>query len=129
MDVDDPSELSPFLVPVKMFNPAIREIKKRRGPVSTYVVSKKPAIILKISVSLEVLSNPGVSMRTTLLPLRVNGFASWTSADDGCTQRFEPLARLTNWGQPGEFLVIVTKYKLLTDVFPLPVAPMILWKR
>jgi len=45
-----------------------------------YVVTKKAAIIFKTSVSLlEVSSNPGVSIRTTSLPSRVNRFARWTS--------------------------------------------------
>ena len=43
----------------------------------TYVVAKKAAIFLKISVSLFVVSsNPGVSMSVTCLPSRVNLSAS-----------------------------------------------------
>ena len=70
--------------------------------ICAYVVAKKAVIISKISVSLfEVLSNPGVSMRTTVRPSRVNSFESWTlSVHDSKptpTCRFEPLARLINW--------------------------------
>lgn len=66
-----------------------------------YAVAKKAAIIFKTSVSLfEVSSNPGVSMRSTLRPSRVNISESWTSAVHDSkftpTRRFEPLARLTN---------------------------------
>ena len=103
-------------------------------PMWIYVVAKKAAIIRKISVSLfEVSSNPGVSMRTTLFPSRVNPSESWASAVHDSrpipTRRFEPLARLINWRQPGELLAAVIKCTLLTDVFPLPVAPMTLWKQ
>ena len=98
----------------------------------TYAVARKAVIICKISVSLFIVSpNPGVSMRTTFLPSRVNTFESWTSAVHESkpipTRRFEPLARLINWIQlVGEFLAIVAKHAVLTDVFPLPVAPMTL---
>ena len=99
----------------------------------THVVAKKVAIVLKISVSLlEVSSNPGVSMRVTLLPSRVNLSATWTSSVHDSkpvpTRRFEPLARLINWRQLSEFLVITTKNPVLTEVFPLVVAPMTLWQ-
>ena len=95
----------------------------------TDAVAKKAAIIFKISTSLfEVSSNPGVSMRVTALPSRMNLSASWTSAVHDSKsipiRRFEPLARLINWRQPSEFLVIITRHRtILTDVFPLPVAP------
>ena len=67
----------------------------------TYAVAKKAAIISKMSESLRtVSSNPGVSMRVTLLPSRMNLFASWTSAVHESTpiptRRLEPLARLMN---------------------------------
>ena len=67
-----------------------------------HVVAKKAAIIFKTSVSLlEVSSNPGVSMRTTPLPSRVNRSARWTSVVHDSrfipTRRLERLARLTNW--------------------------------
>ena len=43
-----------------------------------YAVAKKAAIIFKMSASFfEVSSNSGVSMRISLLPSRVNSFASW----------------------------------------------------
>ena len=97
----------------------------------TYVVVKKAAIVCKISVSLfEVSSNPGISTRRTSLPSIVNTSESWTSAVHDSvpvlTRRFEPLARLINWMQLGEFLVVFTKHAVLTNVFPLPVAPMTL---
>ena len=67
----------------------------------TYVVAKKAAIIFKLVVSL----NPGVSMRVTAFPLRMNSFASLTSvvhdSNPVATRRSEPLARLINWRQPG----------------------------
>ena len=98
------------------------------------MAAKKAAIVCNISVSLfEVSSNPGVSMRTTLRPSRVNPSESWTSAVQDSnpipTRRFEPLARLINWKRLGEFMAVVTEQVLLTDVFPLPVAPMTLRKR
>ena len=66
-----------------------------------YVAARKAAMIFKISVSLfEVSSNPGVSMRVTTLPSRVNLPASWTSAVHDSnpvpTRKFDPLARLIN---------------------------------
>ena len=72
-----------------------------RMSVRTHAVAKEAAIIFKTSVSVfEVSSNPGVSMRSTLCPSRVNIFESWTSAVHDSksvpTRRFEPLARLTN---------------------------------
>ena len=52
-----------------------------RMSMRTHAVAKKAAIIFKTSVSLiEVSSNPGVSIRSTLRPSRVNMFESWTSA-------------------------------------------------
>ena len=103
-------------------------------PTCTYAVAKKAAIISKMSESLfEVSSKPGVSMRVTLLPSRVNLSASWTSAVHDSkpvpTRRLEPLARLMNWRQSDEFLAIIVKHTLLTVDFPLPVAPMTLWQR
>ena len=67
----------------------------------SYAVAKKAAIIFKTSVSLLVVSsNPGVSIRITFLPLRVNIFASWTSPVHDSRfvpiRKFEPLAMLTN---------------------------------
>ena len=43
------------------------------------MVAKKAAINLKISSGFEVSSNPGVSMRVTALPSRVNSSESWIS--------------------------------------------------
>ena len=65
------------------------------------VVARKSAIIFRISVSLfEVSSNPGVSMRVTVLPSTANLSVTWTSAVQDSkpipTRRFEPLARLIN---------------------------------
>ena len=71
-------------------------------------------------------------MSVTVLPPRVNSSESWTSVVHGpnpvASGRFEPLARLINWRQPGKFPVIDAKRTLLTCVFPLPVAPMTLWR-
>ena len=110
MDVDDPGDLGPFLVSVKKFSPTDRETTR---PVYTHKVAKKAAIISKISASLFVVSsNPGVSMRITALPSRVNTSANLTSAVHDSkpipTRRFEPLARLINWSHPSEFLVVIT---------------------
>ena len=112
---------------------SVGTIGKRRAQKCTYVVAKKAAIISKISVSLlEVSSNPGVSTRVTGLPSRAKFSTTWTSAVHDFkpipTRRSEPLARLINWRQLCEFLIIITGHALLTDVFPLPVAPMTLTK-
>ena len=74
---------------------------------------KKAAMSFKISVSLCVVSsNPGVSIRMTLRPSRVNTFASATSAVHDpkplAIARFELLAILMNWEGAGQFLVITT---------------------
>ena len=100
----------------------------------TYAVAKKAAITLKISVSLFVVSsNPGVSMRVMLLPSRVNLSVCWTSTVQDLkpipTPRLESLARLMNWRQSDETLLIIAKYAALTVDFPLPVAPMTLLQR
>ena len=81
----------------------------------TYAVAKKAAIISKISESLFVVSsNPGVSMRVTLLPSRVNLSASLTSAVHDSkpipTRRLELLARLMNWRRPDELLNVIAKH-------------------
>ena len=97
-----------------------------------YVAVRKRAISFKTSVlvfEFEVSSNPGVSMRVTTLPSRVNSSASWNSVVHACrpvpTRRFEPLARLINWRQSDQSIMI-TKNILLTVVFPLPIAPITL---
>ena len=70
-------------------------------------------------------------MRVTLLPSRVNSSADWISAVGDSmlvpARGSEQPARLMNWKQLGEFLVITTRCMRLTDVLPLPVAPMTLW--
>ena len=103
-------------------------------PTWTHAVAKKAAIAFKISESLpEISLNPGVSMSATLLPSRVNLSTTWTSVVLGCgpvpTHRFEPLARLINWGQQSELLIIVAKHPVLTVDFPLPAGPMTLRER
>ena len=118
--VDDPGKLGPLPISVKKF---IRNIEKQQTPMRTYAVAKGAAIISKTSISLfEVSSNPGISMRTTLLPSRVNSSARWTSValepKRVLTGSFEPLARLTNWGQLGWFLVIVTERCTAHRCFP-----------
>ena len=123
-----PESLDPFSY---LLRSSVRKIEKRQMPTCTYMVAKKAAIVLKISTSLfGALSNPGVSMRITGLPSRVNTSVDLTSAvhqpTPVSTGRFEPLARLINWKQLGEFLIIVTGHTLLTEVFPLPVSPIIL---
>ena len=72
----------------------------------THMVARKDPISFKTSVSIfEVSSNPGVSMRVTALPLRVNSSASWTSTVHDSNPipigRFEPVARLINWKYVG----------------------------
>ena len=109
-------------------------INKRLTLARAYTAARWNAISFKVSVALFVVSsNPGVSTRVTVLPSRVNSSATWTSAVHDINpipvRRFEPLARLINWRQPGEFPVIFGKCILLTAVLPLPVAPMTLWQR
>ena len=123
-----PASLDPLSY---LLRSSVRKIEKQRTPVCTYVEAKKVAIIVRISVSVfDVSSNPGVSMRITLLPSRVNSSASVTSAVHDANpipiRRFEPLARLINWRQLGESPVVISGYTLLTEVFPLPVAPITL---
>ena len=101
---------------------SVQKVENRQMPTCTYVVAKKTAIAFKISASLfRPWSNAGVSMRTT--------GPSVHEAMVLLTRRFEPLARLISWKQPGEFLIIVTGHTLLTEVFPLPVMPMTLCQR
>ena len=74
VNVDDPGERSPFLVSVQRFSLGDRKTMKT---IRAYTLARKNAIIFKISVSLfEVSSNPGVSMRVTDLPSRVNSSAT-----------------------------------------------------
>ena len=98
-----PESLDP---PSHLLESSARKIGKRRISVCTHVVAKKAAIVFKTSVSLfDVSSNPGVSIRVTALPSRVNSFASSTSvvhrSEPIPVRRFEPLARLINWGHVG----------------------------
>ena len=84
----------------------------------TYVSAKYVAIILKISASLvAVSSNPGVSIRITGLSSTTNSSVGMTSAVHDSKSFpisiFEPLARLTNWSQSGEFLVITPDARYL----------------
>ena len=102
-------------------------------PMRAYVADRKRAIFFKISVlvsEFEVSSNPGVSMRVTALPSRVNSSVSWNSVVHDSrpvpTRKFDPLASLINWRQSSQS-VIITKRILLTVVFPLPIAPITLW--
>ena len=104
---------SPYLL-----TSSVRNTEKRRVAMRTYLVAMKSAIILKISVSVfGVSSNPGVSIRVTSLPSIVNSFVSRTSSVHDPkpveSDRFEPLARLINWGQPHEFPVAVTSISCL----------------
>ena len=98
-----------------------------------YMVAKKTAIVFKTSSAPEGKSNPGVSMRVTDLPSRVNSSESWIPASRDSepvgSGGFEPLARLINWRQSGELLVTITPRIPRTVVFPLPVAPITLWQR
>ena len=126
-----PESFDPFSYLLKS---SVQKVEKRQMPTCTYVVAKKAAIAFKISASLfRPWSNAGVSMRTTGLPSKVNISASSMSSVHEprvlLTRRFEPLARLISWKQPGEFLIIVTGHTLLTEVFPLPVMPMTLCQR
>ena len=70
MDVDDPGKLRPFLIPI---GGSVQKSDKRQTPRHAYMSARKNAITFKISVSLfVVLSNPGVSMRVTARPSRMN---------------------------------------------------------
>ena len=126
-----PASLHPFSY---LLRGSVRKIEKRRTPIYTYVSAKYVAISLKISASLvEMSSNPGVSIRITALSSTVNSTVGCTSVVHNSksfpTCRFEPLARLINWSQLGELLVIITGHTLLTVDFPLPVAPMTLMQQ
>jgi len=119
VDIDDPRELSAMLISVE-FSLGGRE---QRVPVYAYLVDKKLAILANISASLidsELSSNPGVSIRVTILPPRGNSFESSTSlvAESKVvpTRRSEPLARLMNWRRQGVGLKCV-----LPDSHGLPV--------
>ena len=75
---------------------------ERQKATHTYMAAKKAAIIFKISVSLFALSsNPGVSIRVTVLPSRVKLSTNPTRAVHNSgpipIRRFETLARLINW--------------------------------
>ena len=89
----------PFPVSTKKFSPKDGEMT----PTRAHVVAKKTSIFFRTSVLLnEAPSNPGVSMRATLLLLRVSSSAIRTSAAHDFEfvpiARFERLARLMNWG-------------------------------
>ena len=81
---------------------SIRKIEKRRSQlICAHMVAKNAAMIFKISASLfSMLSNPGVSIRVTVLPPRVNLSESLTSAVHDSEfvpiRKVEPLARLIN---------------------------------
>lgn len=94
-----PASLDPLSYLIR--NSSLEDWELKEVCASAHVVAKKDAIIFKTTVSLfEVSSNPGVSMRITLLPPRVNLFASWTSSVQDSKsipiRRFERLARLMN---------------------------------
>ena len=99
VDEDDPGECGPFPISVEKLSP------QDRGAInadacSTHVVAMNDATMFKTSVSLLVSSNPGVSMRITALPSRVNSSATWISVVHESKPvpicRREPLARLIN---------------------------------
>ena len=116
---------SPYLL-----RSSVRKIEKRRAPICAYTMGKEAAITSKMPSASKGSSNPGVSIRVTTLPSRVNSSEGWILAvrdsEPAENGLFEPLARLINWGQLSEFLVNFAKHALLTVVFPLPVAPMTL---
>jgi hypothetical protein len=106
----------------------------------TYDVSRKSAMILRISVSLFVVSsNPGVSIKTTRCPSRWKAPAVCTASVQDCspllTARLDPLTRFTNCvnhgGARGRDGVSTlgnarpSRNKRTVD-FPVPVAPMTL---
>ena len=98
VDIYNPGELGPLLISVGR---SVRKVEKRRTTMYAYVVAKNAATVSKTSVSLfEVSSNPGISMRVTAFPSRVNSSASLTStvrdSEPIPIRRFEPLARLMN---------------------------------
>ena len=103
-----------------------------------YAFAKNEAIIFKISLSLLVVSSkPGVSSNRILHRRKVddwgncksNAWDTWTSAVQERrlepTGRFEPLARLTNYGHVTHRNNICYDGELTVD-FPVPVAPMTL---
>ena len=95
VDVEEPGKLEIFSISVE------GSVEKQRTSMWAYVLFKKGPIFFKISVSVvDELSNPGVSMRVTVLPSRANSSESWTSvvhnSESVATGRFEPLARLMN---------------------------------
>ena len=81
MDVYDASKPRSFSISVKRFS---RE--GRRTSIRAYVMAREAAIISKIPLASEGSSNPGVSIRVTALPSRLNSSDSWILA----TRRSEP---------------------------------------
>jgi hypothetical protein len=98
----------------------------------SYMTERCAAIIARTSVSLIVVSsNPGVSINVTRRPSNSNGSVVLTPLvhDSICspTLRFEPLMRLINYGGKNITILSVAKKNAeLTDVFPVPVGPIIL---
>ena len=110
------------LDPSRCLLSSVRKIWKRRASMCTHALAKKLAIVSKTSLSLpEVSPSPGISMRATLLPSRVNSSAGWTSAvlspKRVPTGSFEPLARLINWrhgSAPGHYHQMHPAYRCLS---------------
>ena len=123
-----PESLDPFSY---LLRNSVRKMGKQRMPMCAYEAAKNATINFKMSALLfDRSSNPGVSMSIVLLPSTANSSESWTVAVDDSEfipiRTLEPLARLINWKQLDEFLVIITGHMRLTDDFPLLVAPMTL---
>ena len=115
-----PESLVPFSYLLRV---SVQNIESLRMSMCTYVVAKKCKIVSKISVSVvELLSNPGVSIRVTVLPPRVNLSESRTlSVRDSKpveSGKLEPLARLINLRQSGELLVVTTQTYFAYRRFP-----------
>ena len=72
MGVDDPSKLGPFSISVKKLSS-----EDRGTQMCAYMVAKVAAITSKRPAASEGSSNPGVSIRVTALPSRVNSSKGW----------------------------------------------------
>ena len=96
VNVKGPGEFGPVLIPGRAVDGRDPKLNN-----CTHVTAKDAAIPPKVSESLALVSSkPGVSMRDTHHPSRVNSFATWTSAVHDFrffpTRSCEPLAILMN---------------------------------
>ena len=102
IDVDNPGKLGPLPISVAKFS---FEDQGQGTPMYAYTAAKKATTIFKTSSAPEGKSDPGVSMRVTILPSRLNPSESCTpvmhDSEPIGSGRFEPLARLINWVYSG----------------------------